>query len=69
MRVHLKNPVHPGEIFKHDFVIPMALNVTALAQVLGMPLADFWALLGGQRKFAPDISWALSDRFGTTRAF
>ena len=30
------DPIHPGEILKHDFMEPMGLSDTALARAIGV---------------------------------
>ncbi|QBY00127.1 addiction module antidote protein, HigA family [Rhodophyticola sp. CCM32] len=65
----LRNRVHPGEIIKDEFVIPLALDVTTLAQDLGISIADFWDVLDGQRALTADLCRALGGRFRTTPEF
>lgn len=67
--MQLKNRVHPGDIIKDEFVIPLALDVTTLAQDLGMPLADFWEVLDGRRALTADVCRALGGRFRTAPEF
>ena len=32
-------PVHPGEILREDYLVPLGLTITALAQALNVPTA------------------------------
>lgn len=65
----INNQVHPGEIIKDEFVIPLALDVTTLAQDLGMSLVDFWELLDGRRALTVKVCKALAICFGKTSEF
>lgn len=42
-------PVHPGEILKHDFMEPFGLSATALAKAIGVTPARINEIVRGRR--------------------
>ena len=44
-------PVHPGEILKHDFLDPCALSATALAKAIGVTPARISEIVRGRRGY------------------
>lgn len=42
-------PVHPGEVLKLDFMEPLALSATALAQAIGVTPARISEIVRGRR--------------------
>jgi antitoxin HigA-1 len=65
----LKNPVHPGEIIKHDCLEPLGLSVTDAAKVLGVGRPTFSKLLNGRGGISPEMAVRLSKAFGSTAEF
>ncbi len=62
-------PIHPGEILKEEFLVPMALSVYALAQATGMPRTRLNDLVRGRRGITGDTALRLGRYFGTEPEF
>ena len=62
-------PTHPGEILLEDFLKPMHLTQSALAQHLGWPYARINEIIKGKRGVSPESALALADSFGTTAQY
>lgn len=58
-------PVHPGEILLHDFLEPLGLSQTALAQALGVTPMRISQIVRGQWAITVDTALRLSRYFGT----
>ena len=43
-------PVHPGEILRHDFMEPLGLSATALAGAIGVTPARIGEIVHGRRR-------------------
>lgn len=65
----LKNPVHPGEIIKHDCLEPLSLSVTDAAKILGVGRPTFSKLINGRGGVSPEMAIRLSKAFGSTPEF
>jgi addiction module HigA family antidote len=62
-------PTHPGEILLREFLEPMGLPQTTLAEKLKIPVQRVNELVRGKRGITPDTAWLLSAAFGTTPEF
>jgi len=58
-------PVHPGEILLHDFLEPLGLTRSALAEALGVTPMRVSQIVRGQRAVTADTALRLSRYFGT----
>jgi len=58
-------PVHPGEILLHDFLEPLRLSQSALAEALGVTPMRVSQIVRGQRAITADTALRLSRYFGT----
>ncbi len=58
-------PVHPGEILKHDFMEPCALSSNALARALGVTPARINEIVRGRRGITAETALRLARYFGT----
>ena len=59
------DPVHPGEVLKHDFMEPFALSSTALAQALGVTPARINEIVRCRRGITAETALRLARYFGT----
>lgn len=57
-------PIHPGEILREDFLVPMGLSAYALAKAIHVPESRIGAILKGQRAITADTGLRLSRYFG-----
>jgi len=59
-------PTHPGKILKEDFLIPMGLSQTELADRLGIAFRTVNEILNEKRGISPEMAVRLSRFFGTS---
>lgn len=62
-------PVHPGEILKHEFLIPLGISKYRLARDTGMPADRVGKIVQGTRTITADTALRLGRYFGTTPVF
>lgn len=62
----MKNPVHPGNIIRHDCLVPLGLTVTAAAKVLRVSRQALNNLLNGKAGVTPEMAIRLEKAFGGT---
>ena len=58
-------PVHPGEVLKHDFMEPFGLSATALAKATGVTPARINEIVRGRRGITAAPALRLAKYFGT----
>ncbi|MCY4549262.1 MAG: HigA family addiction module antitoxin [Defluviicoccus sp.] len=58
-------PVHPGEVLKHDFMEPFGLSATALARALGVTPVRISETVRGRRGISAETALRLARYFGT----
>lgn len=63
------DPVHPGEILRHEFLEPLALSAHALALALRVPANRISAILAGRRSVTAETALRLARHFGASPAF
>ena len=59
------NPVHPGEILKHDFMGPFGLSSNALAKAIGVTPARINEIVRQRRGITAETALRLAQYFGT----
>ena len=64
----LKN-IHPGEILKEEFLIPLGISAYKLSQAIGVPQTRTSQILKGRRRITADTALRLSKYFGTSSRF
>jgi len=62
-------PIHPGEILKEEFLIPLAIPSDALASALGLTALKVDAILKEQQDISPEVALRLARYFSTTPEF
>ena len=62
-------PIHPGEILREEFLVPLGVTQVALAEHVGVPLQRVNALVRGKRGVTPQTAWLLAQAFETTPEF
>ena len=62
-------PVHPGEVLRHDFMEPLGLSANALARRIEVPGNRISAIVAGKRGISGDTALRLAAAFGTTPEF
>jgi antitoxin HigA-1 len=59
-------PVHPSEILREDFMVPLGLSQNALAKALCVPPRRVNEIVHGKRGITLDTAMRLSRYFGTS---
>jgi len=62
-------PIHPGEILREEFLIPLAITANALALALKVPASRINEIVLERRAITPDTALRLARYFGTTADF
>jgi addiction module HigA family antidote len=57
-------PVHPGEILREDYLVPLGMSATALAKALNVPGARIGAIVRERRAVTADTATRLARYFG-----
>jgi addiction module HigA family antidote len=63
-QVNRMRPVHPGEILREDFLIPLGLSVNALSIALGVPATRIHEIVKERRAVTADTAARLAKYFG-----
>lgn len=66
MRVRKRAPIHPGRLLLKDYIEPMALTITSLAELLGVSRKTVSAIVNERKSVTPDMALRLSRAFGTS---
>jgi antitoxin HigA-1 len=61
-------PLHPGEVLREEFLIPLEMSAGALAKVCGVPRTRIERLANEATGVTADTALRLSKAFGTTAA-
>ena len=61
--------VHPGEILREEFLLPMELTPYAVAQACGVPRTRIERLAREETPITADTALRLGKYFGTTPSF
>ena len=62
-------PMHPGEVLREDFLIPLDMSAGALAKVCGVPRTRIERLANEETVVTADTALRLSRYFGTSERF
>ena len=62
-------PVHPGEILREEFMIPLKLNPHKLAIALRVPAPGVYEIVKEERAVSTEMALRLARFFGTTPEF
>jgi addiction module HigA family antidote len=62
-------PIHPGEILREEFLLPMQLTPNALAQACGVPRTRIERLAREETPVTADTALRLARYFGTSAEF
>lgn len=57
-------PVHPGEVLREDFLLPLGLSVNALAVALDVPATRIHEVVKERRGISADTAARLARYFG-----
>ena len=64
--VRPKNPIHPGEMLREEFLLPKGISQRAFAAELGWTAAKLNELVTGKRGITADSALDLAEALGTS---
>jgi addiction module HigA family antidote len=62
-------PLHPGEVLREEFLVPLAMSAGALARICGVPRTRIERLADESTAVTADSALRLSKALGTTPEF
>jgi len=62
-------PIHPGEVLREEFLVPLGVNAHALAMELKVPAPRINDIVRERRSITPNTALRLARYFGTTPQF
>jgi addiction module HigA family antidote len=62
--VNNMRPVHPGEILREDYLVPLGMSVNALSLALGVPATRIHEIVKERRAVTADTAERLARYFG-----
>ncbi len=69
MATNQMRPIHPGEILREEFLLPIEMSANALAMELHVPAPRINDVIRERRSITPDTALRLARYFGTTPQF
>ena len=69
MKPNRMRPIHPGEILREEFLVPLGLTANALALALRVSARRVNDIVREKRGVSPETALRLSRYFGTTAEF
>ena len=66
---NLMRPIHPGEILRAEFLVPLNMSAHALAMELKVPAPRIDDIVREKRSITPATALRLARYFGTTADF
>ena len=69
MATNKMRPIHPGEILREEFLVPLGMSANALAMALHVPAPRINDIVRERRTLTPDTALRLSRYFDTTAQF
>ncbi len=69
MATNKMRPIHPGEILREEFLVPLDMSANALAMRLHVPAPRINDIVRERRSITPDTALRLARCFDTTAQF
>ncbi len=66
MRDSKRAPSHPGRIIRMDYLEPLKLTISEMADILGVSRKTASKIVNGRGSVTPDMALRLSKAFDTT---
>jgi addiction module HigA family antidote len=66
MRIRKRPPTHPGGILKRQYIEPLSLTISELANTLGISRKTLSKIVNEHGSITPDMALRLSKAFKTT---
>ena len=54
--VNIRKPVHPGEVFLFDVLVPLELTITEAARIMGITRKTLSELVNGKSSCSPQMA-------------
>ena len=61
--------IHPGEVLREEFMIPLEITAYRLSKDLGIPQTRISEILKGRRRISADTALRLSKYFGNSAKY
>ncbi len=62
-------PIHPGEILREEYLVPLGLSMNKLALALHVPVPRIAEIVHERRSITPDTALRLARYFNTSARF
>ena len=62
-------PVHPGEILREEFLVPLGVTQTEFSAHIRIPARRLNEIVRGRRPVTPETAWLLAQALATTPEF
>lgn len=62
-------PIHPGEILREEFLVPLQTDTIAFAERLGVPAVTVEAVVNERAPVTPELASKLAAHFKTSEGF
>lgn len=69
MALSFTPPIHPGEVLREEFLVPLGLKPYSVAKRLHVPRTRIERLVAERTPVTPDTALRLAKLFGTTPNF
>lgn len=69
MATNNMRPIHPGEILREEYLVPLGMSANALAMALHVPAPRINDIVRERRAVTPDTALRLARYFDTTAQF
>ena len=69
MKTNRMRPIHPGEILREEYLVPLDMTAHALAMALHVPAPRINEIVRETRAITPDTALRLARFFNTTAQF
>ena len=62
-------PIHPGEILREEFLLPLKISQSKLSEDIGISLEEVENIIGETSAITPNVALRLSLYFGLSERF
>ena len=69
MDIHFNPPIHPGEMLREEFMVPLGLTAGKLAKGIGVPRTRIERIVREETGLTPETADLLGRYFGTSTEF
>src|SRR5437879_7878608 len=69
MTTNRMRPIHPGEILREEFLMPLGMSARALSQAIHVPATRVNDIVNGKRGVTADTALRLARYFGNSPEF